>query len=470
MAEGPISEFAVFVKPEYTNKAPPGFDPKTHLANLESTLDEPLLQSENWHQQKQNLVFLIELYRTFDEQPEEFKTANLVYIANGQIFYEEPTWEEAGRWDAWPDTPHRQGLQVQAAKKAPSVPQTQPEIEAPNAPQTQPEISDQKFRVLIRAKSKYLTHVANGKTFEIQATYDTGSTVQAILESDLYEIGYHPLNYPYRDGYETLITPIGTTRLPCIRIEMQFLDHDGNRLHNGWLEEKAVEMASYQVKALDHNKDVVALSKNNMSAFWSQTWWRMLWIDKPLNIIIDNCILRMPQSLQTDRAVRRHEKVIDSATGGIVGYARWILPESHSGSWIEAQIPDVTVEESKAFAANFNKADWTTRSDMPGIDDPLHKMMNKHTPKKPHIKLDYLAVNPEYWRQGIGSRLVESGIEQANKLGLEIFLVAMGKNALGMYRKLGFEFLEQDIQDLSPWGFDDVYDTYILLKQPQAAF
>ncbi|KAJ5280179.1 hypothetical protein N7478_005551 [Penicillium angulare] len=206
-----------------------------------------------------------------------------------------------------------------------------------------------------------------------------------------------------------------------------------------------------------------------MSAFWSQTWWRMLWIDRSLDTIIDNCILRMPQSLQTARAVRRHQKVIDSATGGIVGYARWILPESHSGSWLEAQIPDVTAEESRAFAADYNKADWTTRNDMPGIDDPLHKMMNKHRPEKPHINLDYLAVNPEYWRQGIGSRLVESGIEQANKLGLEIFLVAMGTSALGMYKKLGFEFLDQDIQDLNPWGFDDVYDTYILLKQPQAA-
>ena len=83
------------------------------------------------------------------------------------------------------------------------------------------------------------------------------------------------------------------------------------------------------------------------------------------------------------------------------------------------------------------------------------------------IELDYLAVNPVYWQQGLGTLLVKSGIEQANKLGLEIFLVAMGFNALGMYKKLGFELLDQNSQDLSPGGFDDVYDTFILVKQPE---
>jgi ribosomal protein S18 acetylase RimI-like enzyme len=85
----------------------------------------------------------------------------------------------------------------------------------------------------------------------------------------------------------------------------------------------------------------------------------------------------------------------------------------------------------------------------------------------PCPELDYLAVGPDYQRQGIGSRLVESGIQQANKLGLEIFLVAMGGNALAMYQKYGFKLIDQNSQDLRPWGFDDSYDTYILIKQPE---
>lgn len=62
--------------------------------------------------------------------------------------------------------------------------------------------------------------------------------------------------------------------------------------------------------------------------------------------------------------------------------------------------------------------------------------------------------------------LVKSGIEQADKLGLDIFLVAMGGNALGMYKQHGFEQLDGLVQDLKPWGAEGVYETYILVKHP----
>lgn len=44
--------------------------------------------------------------------------------------------------------------------------------------------------------------------------------------------------------------------------------------------------------------------------------------------------------------------------------------------------------------------------------------------------------------------------------------MAMGANALAMYRKYGFELKDQLSQDLRPWGFEDSYDTFILIKQP----
>lgn len=93
----------------------------------------------------------------------------------------------------------------------------------------------------------------------------------------------------------------------------------------------------------------------------------------------------MPNNLLTDRAVRRHQKVVDSTTGGIVAYARWILPESHADSWLEAQVPNVTDEEMKLFSVRHKEAEWSTRDDMPGFDDPLYEMMAKHTPKESHI-------------------------------------------------------------------------------------
>jgi len=52
--------------------------------------------------------------------------------------------------------------------------------------------------------------------------------------------------------------------------------------------------------------------------------------------------------------------------------------------------------------------------------------------------LEYLAVNPEYRRRGVGEKLVTWGIEQADKQGLDTVLEATldgGK----LYRRLGFE-------------------------------
>lgn len=56
--------------------------------------------------------------------------------------------------------------------------------------------------------------------------------------------------------------------------------------------------------------------------------------------------------------------------------------------------------------------------------------------------------------------LVQSGIEVADKLGLDIFLVAMGRGAVAMYQKNGFDVLDEDIQNLNKWGFEGLYETF----------
>lgn len=81
-------------------------------------------------------------------------------------------------------------------------------------------------------------------------------------------------------------------------------------------------------------------------------------------------------------------------------------------------------------------------------------------------ELDYLCSRPDHQRQDIASMLVRSGIEVADRLGLDILLVAMGRGACDLYRKLGFELLEQRSQDLNPYGADDLYETFFLRKRP----
>lgn len=62
--------------------------------------------------------------------------------------------------------------------------------------------------------------------------------------------------------------------------------------------------------------------------------------------------------------------------------------------------------------------------------------------------------------------LVKSGLEQADKLGIETMVTAMGTISTHLYKKLGFEMHWDLEQSLKPWGHDDVYYTAILTRKP----
>lgn len=112
--------------------------------------------------------------------------------------------------------------------------------------------------------------------------------------------------------------------------------------------------------------------------------------DKPLAAIIESAAARMPVNLLKERNVRRHQKVIDTSTGQIVGYARWILPESHADSWLDAQVPDVSEQDKARFQTAFAAADWAIRPEVDGSDDLVLEQFNKHIPKGPYMSEYYL--------------------------------------------------------------------------------
>lgn len=63
--------------------------------------------------------------------------------------------------------------------------------------------------------------------------------------------------------------------------------------------------------------------------------------------------------------------------------------------------------------------------------------------------------------------LVKSSVEQGDQLGVYLYMIAMGQKAVDMYTKLGFKELDSLKQDMTKWGRDGSYDTWILVKHPR---
>jgi predicted N-acetyltransferase YhbS len=81
------------------------------------------------------------------------------------------------------------------------------------------------------------------------------------------------------------------------------------------------------------------------------------------------------------------------------------------------------------------------------------------------IGLDYLAVHPDNQRKGVGTALVKSGMDQADKMGLEIFVHALREGA-ELYKRIGFRIIAELVQDDSAYGGSGVYGVYFLIYEP----
>ncbi|KAI8256023.1 hypothetical protein K4K53_007589 [Colletotrichum sp. SAR 10_77] len=217
--------------------------------------------------------------------------------------------------------------------------------------------------------------------------------------------------------------------------------------------------------------DGPSLARNNMSAFWTDPNWILLWPKHiTLDFLIEQAAKRLPNNLLRDRDALRHEVAVDPATGALLGYARWELPAAKTSTsgpdgsgrpeWAAAQIPDVSAEERKALKERADGA-WWEPIDMEGIDDESVKVKERILAEKPYLSLDYLAVHPENKGKGIATALVESGIRQAEKMGIDVFILAF-QAGLNLYLRLGFKEVERVVQDDSKWGGKGEYTVYLL--------
>lgn len=62
--------------------------------------------------------------------------------------------------------------------------------------------------------------------------------------------------------------------------------------------------------------------------------------------------------------------------------------------------------------------------------------------------------------------LVESGLREAERMGLDVFVVGM-KAGLGVYKRTGFKLVDQVIVNDSKYGGKGEYGAYFLVKEAE---
>lgn len=138
-------------------------------------------------------------------------------------------------------------------------------------------------------------------------------------------------------------------------------------------------------------QDAADVARNNMSSFWEDQNWRIVWKHSTLPRVIEACTARSPRNLLKDRAVLRHFKAVDPETGKFLGYARWKLPpgydknEDGSPTWPEGQTPDVTPEERANIEEVADAAVWNPDDESDDLDAPITRRKIEYLARKEYL-------------------------------------------------------------------------------------
>ena len=71
------------------------------------------------------------------------------------------------------------------------------------------------------------------------------------------------------------------------------------------------------------------------------------------------------------------------------------------------------------------------------------ELISKHHPREPHWYLQTLAVEPASQRRGIGTALIEPGLERADADGVGSYLETQRRDNIPYYERFGFELTDE---------------------------
>ncbi|RYP48613.1 hypothetical protein DL768_005533 [Monosporascus sp. mg162] len=186
----------------------------------------------------------------------------------------------------------------------------------------------------------------------------------------------------------------------------------------------------------------------------------------------------------------RHFKIADAASGDLVAWARWDVPEGKEAAFGAAAVADddardvsglLVFREEKAVAGESKTTATTegapTVTDHPegadpelcrGFFDALAGMAKKWDAKS-KLGLSLLCTSPKYFKRGAAKMLLTPMLEIADAEGLRTILEAT-PTGKPLYEKLGFrvmDVLKFDLSQLTK-DTDGIYEITIMIREPKA--
>jgi hypothetical protein len=143
-------------------------------------------------------------------------------------------------------------------------------------------------------------------------------------------------------------------------------------------------------------EDAAEIARSNISAFWNDAHWVLMWPNKTKEHVITQAIRRSPWNLLKEPIRHRHQKVIDDSTGAIVGYARWILPEDADATpnyWEEAKVARPSEQVLQQAEKESQEAEWATYQPVDEQDPPINAMKKKLLAGKKYIGMGRCILN-----------------------------------------------------------------------------
>ncbi|KAJ5703624.1 hypothetical protein N7493_011549 [Penicillium malachiteum] len=163
----------------------------------------------------------------------------------------------------------------------------------------------------------------------------------------------------------------------------------------------------------------------------------------------------------------KHAIESDSLKIGVVAYARWLIPEILGNGPHIVHLSPHGHDLAAAAETPLQHAPQPMNEDLYNASRALYGQARKKYMDERDIVLDFLATLPSHRGKGLGSALLEWGIEKADALQTRIYLEATPEG-MALYTRYGWKPIEDYKLDLELYGVTSEEVFTVMVREPKS--